>query len=410
MALNSALRLEIPFVSLNLFTHSVWIMNEQSRINAVISYFFLGPLFLLAKKGTPLAEQSVQMHAKKSSKIILITLIFLFLYFFLLKNLLNINFLGIQLDTILLTLIIGGCLYLLLRGAYYAYTWAIATPEQIEKNSQITLPSAHTYTVETEEEKVHLLAGMIPFLWIWLSKKYPSEIMTHSRILGSFFTFFSLASFSLGGSESFIPFFIIGSYILLFVIEWVSLFLQGQFLIIKPFTRIPAYSDIEAFILASLRSIWEFFRIVFWGNARTTFSTLLHEESEKNKIITPIEIPYFMPIGSVWIPFWNIFTLPSLFLEKYREYRNLIVQWLLITMIVAYVGIYLRDFWSPILSLLLFPIIHHLIFSASNTSTHSPGIGTIVEILRRSIAIFHQVKKKESPKEEAKYTYEVEEK
>ena len=97
-------------------------MNEQSRINAVISYFFLGPLFLLAKKGTPLAEQSVQMHAKKSSKIILITLIFLFLYFFLLKNLLNINFLGIQLDTILLTLIIGGCLYLLLRGAYYAYT------------------------------------------------------------------------------------------------------------------------------------------------------------------------------------------------------------------------------------------------------------------------------------------------
>ncbi len=385
-------------------------MDEQSRINAVISYFFLGPLFLLAKKGTPLAVESVQIHAKKSSKIILITLIVLFLYFFLLKNLLNVNFLGIQLDTILLTLIIGGCLYLLLRGAYYAYTWVIATPEQIEKNSQITLPSTHTYTVETEEEKVHLLAGMIPFLWIWLSKKYPSEIMTHSRILGSFFTFFSLASFSVGGSESFIPFLIIGSYILLFVVEWVSIFLQGQFLIIKPLTQIPAYSDIEAFILASLRSIWEFFRIVFWGSARTTFSTLLQEESEKNKVITQIHTPYFMPIGSVWIPFWNIFTLPSLFLEKYTEYRNLIVQWFFITVIIAYVGIYLRDFWSPILSLLLFPIIHLLIFSSSDTSTHSPGIGTIVEILRRSIAIFHQVKKKESPKEEAKYTYEVEEK
>lgn len=96
-------------------------MNEQSRINAVISYFFLGPLFLLAKKGTPLAEDFVQIHAKKSSKIILITLIFLFLYFFLLKNLLNINFLSIQLDTILLTLIISGCLYLLVRGAYLAY-------------------------------------------------------------------------------------------------------------------------------------------------------------------------------------------------------------------------------------------------------------------------------------------------
>lgn len=384
-------------------------MNEQSRINAVISYFFLGPLFLLAKKGTPLAEDFVQIHAKKSSKIILITLIFLFLYFFLLKNLLNINFLSIQLDTILLTLIISGCLYLLVRGAYLAYNW-VNTPRHIETNSQITFPSTHTYSVETEEEKVHLLAGMVPFLWIWLSKKYPSEMMTHSRILGSFFTIISLASFSLGGSESFIPFLIIGSYILLFVVEWVFLFLQGQFLIIKPLARIPAYSTIEIYIFASLRSIWEFFRIVFWGSARTTFSTLLQEESEKSKIITPIYIPYFIPIGSVWIPFWNIFTLPSLFLEKYTEYRSLIVQWLLITVIIAYVGIYLRDFWSPILSLLLFPIIHLLIFSSSDTSTHSPGIGTIIEILKRSIAIFHQVKKKESPKEEAKYTYEVEEK
>ena len=96
-------------------------MNEQSRINAVISYFFLGPLFLLAKKGTPLGEDSVQMHAKKSSKIIFITLIALVLYFFLFKNLLNINFLGLELDTIFLTLIIGGCLYFLLHGAYSAY-------------------------------------------------------------------------------------------------------------------------------------------------------------------------------------------------------------------------------------------------------------------------------------------------
>lgn len=45
-------------------------MLEQDRINAMISYFFLGPLFLLAKKNTPLADPYVRGHARQSSIII----------------------------------------------------------------------------------------------------------------------------------------------------------------------------------------------------------------------------------------------------------------------------------------------------------------------------------------------------
>lgn len=96
-------------------------MSEQSRINSIISYCFLGPIFLLAKSGTPLAETSVQMHAKKSSQIIAITLIVFLVYTFLLKNLLNISLFGISLDTVILSMIIGGCIAFLMRGAYRAY-------------------------------------------------------------------------------------------------------------------------------------------------------------------------------------------------------------------------------------------------------------------------------------------------
>jgi hypothetical protein len=56
--------------------------SEQSRINAVTSYFFLGPIFLLAKKDTPLADPYVRSHAKKASMIIGLMCIGLFAYFF----------------------------------------------------------------------------------------------------------------------------------------------------------------------------------------------------------------------------------------------------------------------------------------------------------------------------------------
>jgi hypothetical protein len=59
--------------------------NEQSRINAVISYFFLGPFILFAKKDTPLGEQYVQAHAKEASKIIGIMLVVYIFYFFIQK-------------------------------------------------------------------------------------------------------------------------------------------------------------------------------------------------------------------------------------------------------------------------------------------------------------------------------------
>lgn len=97
-------------------------MNEQDRINAMISYFFLGPLFLLAKSGTPLAEGYVKGHARNASKIILTFGCISILYFFL-KSWINFSIpgLGIHIHTILLATIVTVCLVFLMRGAYGAY-------------------------------------------------------------------------------------------------------------------------------------------------------------------------------------------------------------------------------------------------------------------------------------------------
>jgi hypothetical protein len=71
--------------------------NEQSRINAVICYFFLGPFILFAKKDTPLGDTYVRAHAKESSKIVGIMVVVYILYFFV-RNYINIGIPGLGID------------------------------------------------------------------------------------------------------------------------------------------------------------------------------------------------------------------------------------------------------------------------------------------------------------------------
>ena len=82
----------------------------------MISYFFLGPLFLLAKKDTPLADSYVKGHAKRASIIIAIASIIYIAYAFLLKGwVIGISLPGgIGLHTIVLALIVGICILFLL--------------------------------------------------------------------------------------------------------------------------------------------------------------------------------------------------------------------------------------------------------------------------------------------------------
>jgi uncharacterized membrane protein YhaH (DUF805 family) len=51
------------------FSYILIDMNQQDRINAMISYFFLGPLFLFVPVTSPLGVTFVRMHARRASGI-----------------------------------------------------------------------------------------------------------------------------------------------------------------------------------------------------------------------------------------------------------------------------------------------------------------------------------------------------
>lgn len=94
--------------------------EEQARINAMISYFFLGPIFLLARSGSPLADPYVRLHAKRASIILLFGLGGYVSYSFL-SPLLDFPLFGISLAAIVLgflvTLLVGYLMY----SAYRAF-------------------------------------------------------------------------------------------------------------------------------------------------------------------------------------------------------------------------------------------------------------------------------------------------
>ncbi len=168
-------------------------MDEQSRINATISYFFLGPLFLISKKGTPLSSPFVRGHALRSSLIISLAGVAYAVYIFFLKSWLTFSIMGFQAQNIVLSILSTVMILLLLRGSYRAYHGLSEdSNEQLLHTDFQTNTTSHA--IETEEEKVRVVASMIPLLGIYIAERYPHLLTTRGRIIGSTLFFVILLS------------------------------------------------------------------------------------------------------------------------------------------------------------------------------------------------------------------------
>mgnify|MGYP000858167119 FL=1 len=79
--------------------------------------------------------------------------------------------------------------------------------------------ASHEESVIGEEEKVRILASMIPLIGIWIAQKYPSPATVSGRIIGSALLFVYIISLWIAGVESFLSLIILASAILLFVVK-----------------------------------------------------------------------------------------------------------------------------------------------------------------------------------------------
>ena len=356
--------------------------NEQSRINAVICYFFLGPFILFAKKDTPLGDTYVRAHAKESSKIVGIMVVVYILYFFV-RNYINIGIpgLGMGISTLVLAWIVWVTIFYLSRWAYYAYLWNIPWETNVSPIKQFSnIAVTWVYTVQSEEEKSRILASMIPFLGIWITKKYNLPIMIRGRVLWSLFAFIYIISLLFSSEVWLIPTIVIILWIVLIVVEGIYLFLYNSFVSWNILDKIPTYNEVESHIRATSISIVEFFKVSFGKEKTGTYSDHFQNYMDEMNEHESHPDSYFMPAWLIGIPFWNIFSIPSLFIKKYNSYRFIVMEWLLITLLFSYFIFWRKEFASPYLLLLLFPITHILVYARSEKNIHTPGIWLITRI------------------------------
>jgi hypothetical protein len=317
----------------------------------MISYFFLGPLFLLAKRGTPLAEPYVRGHAMRASIIMLIGFLAYLGYAFLLRWWIDFSILTFHIHDIILTILSAVLLASLGRWAYRGYH--SVTAESVEMRVDTSLFSSgsreSTY-ISSEEEKIRIIASMIPFVGIYLARRYPTREIIRARIIGSSLGMLVIAGSLVATEGSFLFSFTLIISILIFAIVSVHLFLKGEYISSWLLESLPSYEEIEAHIFASTASVIEFFRVAFGGEGRRDYHTLYTRELSLRPQAHVPTTAYFMPAPLIGIPFWNIFALPSLWIEKYREYREYVISGVIVTVSIAVI-IYFSSSASPYLLL-----------------------------------------------------------
>ena len=348
--------------------------EEQARINATISYFFLGPIFLLARSGSPLADPYVRTHAKRSCYITGVWLLGYMIYFFLKPFLIFAPF-GIPLTSIVLSAIIATMVGYLIFFAYRAFVWDAITPSipSWKNGSFLFFVDLHE---KSDDEKVRIIASFVPLLGIWVSSKYNDNVIQLGRKIGSFIFFVIIFSSLFLDWSTGISLILTFLLILLIVYSGVSLFLRGNLPIFQIYSWIPSYREFEAHIKTGF--MWGFKVMTILGGSEGWVSyTSMYNENLSSKEWWTYENSFVVSPRFIGVPIINLITIPSLFQEKYREYTPVILQWILLTFLFVMTW-FMFGFRSEFQLFLLIPLVHILSFAHLSPSTRAPWVDIIL--------------------------------
>ena len=377
-------------------------MTSQDRLNAVIAYFFLWPVFLLAKRDTPLWHPFVQEHAKKSSIILLVFSIIFVVFHFILAPYIQFSFFGFSLRAILQALIVSLLCLILATKAYKAFHDEAAihheNHQENDKNERIL------YSNETD--RIRLLWGFIPLISLWVSSRYDSQDTEIWRKVSScIFIVFSLCIIFTGSTSalSLLVLFLSIAYI---VFIGINLLFSGVFVRYSFYSYIPTYRDILDILSAIFKTIWENIRVIFWKEKEYSFKSILFSlKEQKREKFTINDSP--IPLWLIGIPLINLIFLPILFQRKYKELRGLIIQWMALSFFFS-LTLWIYSLSTPILLLFLIPSIHLMAYSLIDVYTKVPFFSIFSSLWNIFTSSHETISELKNTKEEIRFQYEKE--
>lgn len=350
---------------------------EQTRINAAISYFFLGPFFLLSRKNSPFWEKFVQQHSKKATIIIffmIITLSGIWIF----RDILKYWIIGFDLYQIIFSVALIFFFLLLIKWSYQAFEWIEAW--KILSFSEIKWKNLEEKKF-TEEEKIRIFMSFLPFVGDFLQKKYNiNEIKTISKV-SNFLLFLLFSSWYFGWNVNIFSSIIIIFWIIIAISTLVNLISSSKFLNLKFYSKVPSYHEFKAFLISILIMTKEYILVAFGkekkNNLKQVFQDFYQKYSETKNINQ--KLPIYAKI--VAIPVINLIFLPILFQKKYQEHKWNILQAIFLT--ILFVIIFWFKKWY-LLYFLSFAIVDLFLEADKNTNINAPIVSIIKGILTKS--------------------------
>ncbi len=180
-------------------------LSSKTRVNAAIAYFFLGPLFLAAKRNPSFADPFVRAHAAAASKAMVLYAVVFFGYSRFLSEYLafSLPIFPISLDRIVSSAILALFVATLFRGAFRAYGGkkAASAFDMIgffhvpDIGSEGMTPSKSL----SETDRTLAILSFIPIFGIVIAARKPSsETALGARAGSVFFLLYALSFVSSG--------------------------------------------------------------------------------------------------------------------------------------------------------------------------------------------------------------------
>lgn len=294
-------------------------LTRQTRTNAVISYFFLGPLFLLAKNNPNFAEPFVRAHAKAASKAVLLYLAIFFVHLAYLSEYLNFSLplVPIQASRVVSATILVLLFGTLLRGVIRANAGKMP-------KGTFDLPgldSLQTESVEigtlSEHDRTMALLGFVPLFGIVLAARKPTPANSLGCRAGSFaFALYALVSVNGGDALLMVATF---AYAVFFVTVGVTIFTAGQIPFEKALANIPSLERLWTGVRTLPEFLFATVKAVFGKSEELsfprTYATVALRDRTFERVMDQAFSESTFPISPklVSVPVLNLLFLPRLF-------------------------------------------------------------------------------------------------
>ncbi|MFZ4461046.1 MAG: hypothetical protein ACOYN2_00395 [Patescibacteria group bacterium] len=170
-------------------------ISHKVRTNAAISYFFLGFLFLLARRNPNFAEPFVRTHAKAATKIHALLAGYIILHQMLVSKLLSITvpFVPIPLDRILLIAVFAYIFFQLFLGASRAFAGKSATGFSLSLD--LGLENLSGVSTNSESEMIRSVLSFVPFVGLFIYEHLKTPLTRLGIRVGGLMSVLSLLLF-----------------------------------------------------------------------------------------------------------------------------------------------------------------------------------------------------------------------